>query len=492
MASDSGTAAAVIPATRARSLVSAKLLLWAAIAAYAAGFAALSILRHRAFSTGRFDLGNMVQAVWSTAHGHFLQVTGLHGHNGSRLGVHFDPILAAFAPLWRLSPSPDLLLTAQAILVALGALPVFWLAHKHVGSERAGLGFALAYLLYPPVEWLTLNEFHPVSLACPFLLFAFWYLDEDRLVPFAIFALLACTTKEEIALVVAAMGVWYALAHGRRLAGAAIAVLGTAATGLILGVVIPHFRQPGASSFYGRYQDIGGSPGGVARTVVTHPLRVLEIVLDHRGVHYLLDLGLPLAGLFLLSPLTLLVALPELALNMLSRTPAQTSIHFHYTAGEIPGLVAASVLGAAWLSRRAPRWAFGVAAVALVAAIAGNYAFGPIPLWRYVPGGSDFQANRTDVDHHDRVADRALRLIPASAVVSATNTLGAHLSARPRILSFPVLQDATWVAYDRLHPSYEDKAVAPVLGARSLARLRQDPRWKLVFHQSGILLFRRR
>jgi len=44
-------------------------LLWAAIAAYATAFAALSVLRHRAFETGRFDLGNMVQAVWSTAHG---------------------------------------------------------------------------------------------------------------------------------------------------------------------------------------------------------------------------------------------------------------------------------------------------------------------------------------------------------------------------------------------------------------------------------------
>ena len=42
-----------------------------------------------------------------------------------------------------------MLLVAQAVAVALGALPVFWLARKHLGSERAALGFALAYLLYP-------------------------------------------------------------------------------------------------------------------------------------------------------------------------------------------------------------------------------------------------------------------------------------------------------------------------------------------------------
>src|SRR3954452_25315132 len=98
----------------------ARPLLWAAMAAYAAGFAALSVLRHEAFETGRFDLGNMVQAVWSTAHGHLLQVTILHAAESSRLAARGSPILTVFAPLWWLWPSPSLLLTAQAMAVALG------------------------------------------------------------------------------------------------------------------------------------------------------------------------------------------------------------------------------------------------------------------------------------------------------------------------------------------------------------------------------------
>ena len=77
--------------------------------AYAAGFAALSTLRHLSFTTGRFDLGNMVQAVWATAHGHPLAITDLQGEQISRLGAHVDPILVAFAPLWWLWPSPAML-----------------------------------------------------------------------------------------------------------------------------------------------------------------------------------------------------------------------------------------------------------------------------------------------------------------------------------------------------------------------------------------------
>ena len=84
----------------ARADRAARLTLFAAVAGWAAGFSVLSIERHRAFETGRFDLGNMVQAVWSTAHGRPLEVTNLAGEQTSRLGSHVDPILAVFAPLW--------------------------------------------------------------------------------------------------------------------------------------------------------------------------------------------------------------------------------------------------------------------------------------------------------------------------------------------------------------------------------------------------------
>src|ERR671937_98337 len=104
-----------------------RLLLGVAAGGFAAGFAGLAEIRHEAFWSGRFDLGNLTQAVWSTAHGHVLQMTDLQGEQISRLGAHFDPIVVAFVPLWWLWPSPSLLLTVQAIAIALGAIPVFLL-----------------------------------------------------------------------------------------------------------------------------------------------------------------------------------------------------------------------------------------------------------------------------------------------------------------------------------------------------------------------------
>ena len=475
-------------------LTGVRLLLWSGMACFTLGFAVLSVLRHDAFNTGRFDLGNMVQAVWSTAHGHPLRMTSLDGDQISRLAAHVDPILAVFAPLWLLWPSPDMLVTAQALLVALGALPVFRLARKHVGSERAALGFALAYLLQPAVQWLALNEFHPVAIAAPALLFAFWWLDEGRLAPFAVAALVACLSKEEIPLAVCGMGLWYALSRRQWRPGLLIAAAGLAWALVAVEVVIPHFNAGAGSEFLARYGEVGGSPAGILKTAFTHPVLLLEKAFGHRGIHYMLELALPLGVLWALSPLALLIALPDLALNVLSQNTLQSSIHFHYTAGIIPGVVAATVLGSGRLVRARPQWPqlaglLGTAMVVL--SIAANWNLGAIPFWREVWRGERLGAWDTHVSAHDRTADRVLRRVPGDAVVSATNSLGAHLSGRRRILSFPRILDATWIAVDETKLSTYDRLVA-LPSAERLVKLRRDPAWRLVASEDGILLFERR
>ena len=424
---------------------------WLAMSAFTVLFGALAVLRHRAFGSGRFDLGNMTQAVWSTANGDFLSVTDVHGDQISRLGSHFDPILALLAPLWWVWPSPELLLVVQAGAVAAGALPVFWLARAHLDSERAAAALALAYLLYPPVQWLTASDFHPVSLATSLLLFAWWFLDERQLLPFALFAAAALATKEHVGLTIAAMGVWYGIRYREPRTGAVIAIAAGSVALLATLVVVPHFAPAGVSAFESRYD----APA-----------------LDGRDLSYLAALFLPLGLLPLAAPLALLPALPELGLNLLSSTITQTSVKTHYAATAVPALLAATVFGVARIGDRAGY-------VAALAALAGAIALGAV--------------GRIDIDAgpHDAAARRALAVVPEGAPVSATNALGAHLSDRRRIFSFPILRDAKWVAVDSTRLTYLD-SLRPGRARPALAALRRDPTWRLVFAEDGILVFRRR
>jgi uncharacterized membrane protein len=470
---------------------SPRVLLVAAATSFAVGFAVLAEIRHLAFWSGRFDLGNLTQAVWSTSHGRFLEITDLQGRQISRLGAHFDPLVAAFAPLWRIWPDPALLLTLQAAAVAAGAVPVFLLARKHLVSEWAGLAFGVAYLLYPATQWLVVDDFHPVALAAPLLLAAFWFLDEDRLVPFAILAALACLTKEQVGFTVAAMGVWYALARGRCIAGAAIAMSGTAVSYIAVAVIVPHFAPGTGSPFESRYAAVGGSFGGMAHTALAHPVRILDAASQARDFRYLLQLLLPLALLPLLGLGAALIALPEIALNVLSDTPTQTSINFHYTAAAIPGLIVGAIFGAARLAKLRDGAVPFVARGLVVVSVIATLALGPVPLWSHVPLGQHRTAYQYRITARNHTAARAITLVPRSAAVSTSNTIGAHLSDRRRVLSFPLLRESRWIVVDTLRMSYGDDNLAHRRGLQALRRIRQDPLWHVVFAHKGILVLHR-
>jgi Predicted membrane protein (DUF2079) len=196
--------------------------------------------------------------------------------------------------------------------------------------------------------------------------------------------------------------------------------------------------------------------------------------------------------LWVFAPLLLLSALPQLAINLLAAPPTQTSIHFHYTAPLIPGIVASAVFGAGRLTRRRPEAARTLALVAIAVALVANYRLGAIPIWRHILGGERVGSRAWKISGHDRTTAAALRVIPPNAVVSASNSVGAHLSARRRILSFPVVSDAGWIAVDTYNPSYYADANAPVEFKRALARIERGGRWCVVVYESGVLVLQRR
>src|SRR6266536_3444588 len=202
-----------------RSLtISASLSIRLVTAAYAVVFGAAGVLDYVGYRSASYDLGTAAQAVWTTAHGRFLEWTAVNGEQVSRLGWHVDPLLALFTPVWLIWSSPVILVVVKAAAVSAGALPVYWLARKHLGSERAATYFALAYLAYPATQWNALDPnlgFHPVNLALPLLLYALWWLDEERWIRFGAVAVLAAASNEHIPVILGCFGLWYGVTRRR-------------------------------------------------------------------------------------------------------------------------------------------------------------------------------------------------------------------------------------------------------------------------------------
>jgi uncharacterized membrane protein len=436
-----------------------------------------AVVHYAVFQTPHADLGNMVQSIWNTLHGHFLESTTLDGHQRSRLGYHVDPFLLLFAPLLWIWSNPVLLPVVQVLAVASGALPVFWLARKHLNSSRAGAHFALAYLLYPATQFNTFtisSSFHSVAMAVPLVLFAIWFLDEDRLVVFSLVALLACTTKEEIPLAVGCLGIWYAVGKGRRLFGLSVFAVGLGITLFNFLWVIPHYAPNGTNAFAGRYTAVGGTPRGVVHKLFTDPGAFVHAVATGHKALYLVLLFVPFLGLWLLEPLLFLGALPDLAINLLSSKSDQTSIPFHWTAGIIPFVVAASIFGAARFKRHAVSLSLWVLAATAAIAI-----FSPI---QSLP--SDVRALGSPLVS---AKAHAVGLVPGGVPVSASNQLGARLSERRYSYTFPAVGRSRWIVVDRNDPTYGDAK-----GYKRLVRRYEANRaWRVVFFSHGVAVLHR-
>jgi uncharacterized membrane protein len=466
------------------------LAVWGAMVAWTGVLFVIVRGSYTNFRAGRFDFGNMVQAVWSTANGHPLEIThGATGEQMTRLGAHVDPFLALLAPLWLAWPSPLVLAYAQIVVVAVGALPVFWLARRHLGSESVAALLAIGYLVYPWTTTSAAAPIHPVTFAITFFLLCIWFLDTERLVWFGIFALLAMSTGELMGLPIACLGIWYALARRERVTGVVIATAGFAWTFLAIYVVVPHFSGEG-SIFYGFYDEVGGSPVGVVKKLFSDPATVLGALVEGHDIAYLVLLGLPLLFLFVLSPGLAAVALPQLLANTLSDFRSMSDARYHSVAAVIPFLIAATVFGIARIG--VPRR--GLAAAAVLVCSASMAMF--VAPWARAVGAVQLGGRPYLPDARVAALADAVALVPDDAPVTASNTAGAHISARRYVYSVPLLGRAQWVVVDRVDP-WVVRPDSPILTRHPkvvltlVARLEQDAGWAKVFDRDGVVVFRR-
>ncbi|MGZ6390589.1 MAG: DUF2079 domain-containing protein [Ktedonobacterales bacterium] len=418
---------------------------------------------HDSFSTFAEDLGIMDQTLWNTIHGHFMRQTicnpiGDQNCLGivSRFAIHFEPILALLAPLYLIVPSVKTLVVLQVFAVASGVVPVYLLAARRLHHAAWGVAFVLLYLLHPSLQAVTLSVFHPESLAAPILLWTFYCLAVRRYRTALSLCIVALLCKETLALDVCMLGIYVALILRRRTAGIALIFMSLATLALALTLMhraSPLGYSPVAPRLSGLYQQ---------------PLQTIgNVLLDPQRRAYPVRLLAPVGFLPLLSPWTLLIAIPSFLINIFSSNPLMFSGGYQYNADIVPVLIAASIDGLAWAlpvvqrswrrlaqiirsarfsrvvpspssASRLPIPSAVVVGVVVLATIL------PLSSFRSQAGVSQAwaaffrpQSHWPAVTSHDTLGAELMQGIPASSSVSAQSMLAPHLSERYRVYQFP-------------------------------------------------------
>jgi len=441
-------------------------VVWALIFVFVVTFVILSLRRHAALGSNGMDLGNVDQALWNTAQGDFLAFTNMAPVR-NRLALHVEPILLLFVPFYGVGlGGPGLLLVVQAIVVGLGALPLYWLARDALSNQRISesanqqapppvsqvallptpyslllIVFPLAYLLFPALEAAVMYDFHAVTLAPTFLLFAFYFGLKRRPWPFSLFVLLALASKEDMGLTVAMLGLFVIIVWRRWRWGAMTALVGLVWFALAVFVIQPRFSPTGGNIQADRYAWLGDTPLTMMRTIVRRPIMVWDHVWREANLPgYLAGLLLPTAFLSVFAPLAWLAALPSLAVNLLSDNSFTWRLEdFHYAAPIVPFVMIATVYGAQrlskWVGRSSGASARAVLIVVsvllLVASLAYHYARGFSPLSR------PFQP--WAISDHQRQAETVFENVPPDAALFAQSNLNPHLSSRRVLYQDPAV-----------------------------------------------------
>jgi uncharacterized membrane protein len=132
---------------------------------YSVVFSYYTILRHYSFRSNAWDLGIIVQSIASTVKGRLFTNNAelYYSPTGSYFGIHFAPILFLTVPFFYIAQTVETILVLQSIVLALGAIPVYFIAVYTFKDKLSALLLSASHLLNPLLQGINWYVFLHVS-----------------------------------------------------------------------------------------------------------------------------------------------------------------------------------------------------------------------------------------------------------------------------------------------------------------------------------------
>ncbi len=430
-------------------------------AVYSAGMIWWAVRKYASGGYNGLDLAIFNQVLWNIANRGTVW-SSIQGH--SYFGDHFAPFLFALAPLYALWQDPRFLLVLQAVALGATVIPVYGIARLFLSasgvSRSYGVWFAASWMAVPFLYNMALYEFHLLPFALLFLLCALWsflsaeYSSSRRsartwMIAFFVFSGLAITVREDVSLVVGAIGAVMVLrqrkrrdATARSIRRAGAGTMAAAAAWLAFSHSIIAAFSPSGQYAFGIYYGWlfhNLSPAGIAAGMAQ---RIFSLA----HLNLLVGILLPFLFLPLTRPLWLVLAVPAWAGTVLmDRVPSSVVWQTHFVSLWLPSLVCGTAAGYARIAGALRRKGLpaGIVPIALfAAAIMSAAVMGP----RF-----------TDYAFAGEMRETVGK-IPPTASVAATYRLQAPLSSRPFLYDVRYIwlgrQQYSSVPYSFIIPEY--------------------------------------
>lgn len=478
---------------------------WLLVLIYTVILSWYTVLRHFAFKTGAFDLGVFSQALWSTLNGKlFYETPDMFGNPmGSFLGIHFSPILFLLVPLYYVFPAPETLLIFQSFILAVTALPIYWLMRDETGNRTFAIILVATYLLYPPLHCVNCFDFHVEAFLPLFLLLSSYFFAKNKFIPCITVAFLAMLTIDVASAFTALMGISWILMtlikrgsspnniRARLICAASLTTLSMVVFVVAWKVIALFGPQPFTPGTISWFPHLGSSVNEIIFSLF-NPQRLLS-ALSYDSISkaiYWILLFAPLAFFPLLSPLTLLPVLLWFGVSIITDRRAFYHLGWHLPAFIIPFLFTALVYGVKYLSSR--RINVMRLLLILLAFTLFNAAF-TSPLNQSIQGLEYFGAayDRPVLTEHESLLHNILSLIPSNASIFTQNNLFPHLSHRfEAYVWLPPNTTVDYILIDLTSPHFLNR-IWNITSNEMVTRLLGETSYGEMVSADGILLLKK-
>jgi len=481
------------------------LLLWTAIASYCGIFGTMSVLRYLSFNTAFYDLGIYDHSIWNIAK---------QGNWKYLVWGHFRPIVGVYGLFYKLFPSAITLLLLQTLAIGISAVPLYYIAKGNLRSSYYAFLVVIIYFLYSPVEYNNLFGFHADHLIVLLMFLGFYFLKKNRPIAFLLVSLPGLFLKEPLILSMGGMGLYAIVRYRRYKSGAILSVSAAILFYLVMSDVMLYLGRDsyaGIVLLRGSFSYLGNNFFAAAKNLLFHPWIAIREIIDIWKAGYLGFLFLPLLFVPLLSPLSLLPAIPALAISLLSRLPHHYWIQHQYTASLIAPLFVALIYGLKrlnakegylriWLKKNL-RIRLGKNQLLkvslgsiLIISLYYNITLSPSPIsvlfWKKLM--RDYYKTSYVVTRRDRVLSDAIRkFIPQNSSVVSQNTVNnSYLAHREEYYCFPEqIESADYVVLDQKRAHYVVGEVDEEEYEKEFNKLLKSH--QIVFSYDGIYIFKR-
>jgi len=404
---------------------------------YAVFFGYLTIKKYFYYQYPDYDLATYANHMYNLTQGN--PMSTLIGSHLLQDHVTFIGYLVVIP--YFIFRSPVFLLILQAACLAITAYPVYKIAEKKIDHFSAAI-ISILFLFYPALTYLNLYEFYFETLAVPLLAFAFYYMLENKMLPFIITAALACSCKENIPLTVAMIGIYGLFRPHRQKIGAVALLMGIA--WFIFGYkLIPMIltytsgREVTGLGAYGEghikiFGQYGKTLGDVLIYILQHPLQIIGDVFNTPDkVKFFNDLLMPLCYIPILGADILFIAGPHVLARMIASNVQEHTIYYHSAGPVIPIIFMGFIFAFKRLFKLMPEikpHRHKVLAGILIVEIAVG-----LVIWNTRTIPQRFNLDKKPSEYH--IYEQLLKEIPKNAYAAVPLNMLSHTTDRPHFYS---------------------------------------------------------